>query len=143
MLSAQLEEMKLSLDLIDGAKDHIGAIKSNFQELDGMCREGSGLLSRHPKIKKVNVARKNTQNAIEQIDFYRAIPDKVERLKRTLEGEPAKLKVVHDETAQLKRWRTTITRMSTLRSFVTCSRRRLLKMLKSSSTSSEGRGEAA
>ena len=93
------------MDLIEGSRSHISQIKSKFSTLDDLCCEGSGLLSKHPKIKKINIARRNTRDAIEQVNFYRQIPDQVCQLKYVLARDTSKLKSIHDEVAKLKKWR--------------------------------------
>jgi hypothetical protein len=105
VLRTQLDEMQHASDLIEGSREKMTEIKSNFAVLHGQCSECKGLLGDHPKIKAVNVARKNLSNTLQQVNFYRQIPSQVERLSNELVEDPSKLKMVYDEYRQLKGWR--------------------------------------
>jgi hypothetical protein len=105
VLQTQLDEMQHAMNLIDTAREEMTGIKSNFAVLHGQCTECKGLLGDHPKIKAVNVARKNITNTLQQVNFYRQIPAQVERLSNELAEDPSKLQMVYSEYRQLKGWR--------------------------------------
>ena len=109
-VQAQLDEMQVSVELMNAAETEMAAVRDTFNEIQRKCQICTRAIEDFDGILKLKNARENIRHVIEQLDMYDAVPQQVQRLELALENEEGtgSIKQVFLEWSTLRIWKDSI-----------------------------------
>lgn len=107
MVQTQMEEAKEGYALLDESTKLVSTIRSNFTQVDELCKECSSLIQpeEYRIIKEINIARENFYSTLIEIGRFLKVPDTVQKINSLLVENDIYILQVHKEVRNLEKER--------------------------------------
>lgn len=98
----KLDALKRAVDLMDDSSVKLDELTANMKQVDERIAATNSTLSDYKWLKNVDKARDNIRKLIAQVEFFARVPERVQDLRKMLDSDESKMRLVFLESLKLE-----------------------------------------